>query len=164
MESQGICSNCGASLLYPVLYAGRIWGRDCLATHLGVAHWQLALRSRDGRMELDTDALAARAARLAAARDASARHAEMLEQKRQHYTVANAWLIDVLRDSPSYFAQEIAQNLRRASIDELLSDKAFRAVRDIYGKMSGRRGSKAYNAAVEEFDARTVDQPAEAVA
>lgn len=147
------CSNCGAPLTYPVSYDGRIWGSSCLATHLGIAEWQLALRTREGRTELDTDAIAARAARLAATREASERHLIEMAQKREFYSVANAWLIDVLRASPSYFAQNIARNLADYSIDELLSEKAFRIVRDIYGKTQGRRGSKSYKAAVEQFDA-----------
>ena len=51
-EVQGICSCCGAGLKWPVIYQGKVWGHDCLETHLGTSDWKYALR--DGKVDEET--------------------------------------------------------------------------------------------------------------
>lgn len=54
-EVTGICSCCGQALKYSHLYAGKVWGGQCLATHLGCSVDALRFKGR----ELDTERMAA---------------------------------------------------------------------------------------------------------
>lgn len=54
-EVTGICSCCGQALKYSHLYAGKVWGGQCLATHLGCSVDQLRFKGK----ELDTERMAA---------------------------------------------------------------------------------------------------------
>lgn len=51
----GICSCCGQALKYSHLYAGKVWGGQCLATHLGCSVDALRFKGK----ELDTERMAA---------------------------------------------------------------------------------------------------------
>jgi hypothetical protein len=54
-EVTGICSCCGQALKYSHLYAGKVWGGQCLATHLGCSVDALRFKGK----ELDTERMAA---------------------------------------------------------------------------------------------------------
>lgn len=54
-EVTGICSCCGQALKYSHLYNGKVWGGQCLATHLGCSVDALRFKGR----ELDTERMAA---------------------------------------------------------------------------------------------------------
>lgn len=65
----------------------------------------------------------------------------------------NGWLIDALNRAPGGFAANMAEMLRTNFIRDL-SDRCIAIMRDIYAKQHGRRNSRAYDAAVEAFDAK----------
>lgn len=101
-----------------------------------------------------------RQAALQAERDAEHRR---LEARRGECTAANSWLIEAMREKAlhSPFCHEIMEKLQVTPWAEMgLSDRAVAILRDIFGKYGGgdgvtrRAGSKAYRAAVAEFDQR----------
>jgi hypothetical protein len=68
----------------------------------------------------------------------------------------NGWLVDVLRALPYY--SDFVESMRRVLAERpaaQLSPKQLTILRDIYAKAHGRRGSKAYEAAVVDFETRT---------
>jgi hypothetical protein len=68
--------------------------------------------------------------------------------------VANAWLIDVLvSNTRSGFCQSVVRDLRKKSLSSF-SDRCLSICQDIYAKSFGRSGSKAYDAASNEFQAK----------
>lgn len=80
--------------------------------------------------------------------------AELRESRRLRYTEENQWLIDVLvRWKTSNFCQDMARSLETNALVNQFP-RAIEVMRDIYGKTHGRRCSKAYKAAVSEFEAR----------
>ncbi len=136
------CINCGAALVYPVVLDGKIYGRDCAAYQLGIHPNQLIVRGET----VDRGAIAAAKAKAAERRAASERHAAELAAREDANRVTYAWLIDVLKaDSWGYCMVESVVYGGIAG----LSPKALRVAQEIYGKRFGRKGSKAYYAAID---------------
>lgn len=76
------------------------------------------------------------------------------EQKAKKSAAENAWLINALKaadHTPGGFITSMINTLHNVPLNEI-SPKAIRILCDIYAKAHGRRGSKAYNAACDEFD------------
>lgn len=70
-------------------------------------------------------------------------------------SAASEWLWSVLLNSGTNFGLSVGGNLKLGI--ETLADMSPRCVeicKDIYCKQAGRRGSKAYEAAAEEFEAK----------
>jgi hypothetical protein len=96
-------------------------------------------------------------AELQAERDA-ARNAEIAkakaeaEERARNAASDNAWLIDCLRNLPysSEFIQAMIDKLSRSALCDL-SDRCRQILCDIWSKSHGRRNSKAYNAAEDQF-------------
>lgn len=94
-------------------------------------------------------------------RDAARRRREeaaaRLEQERQDAErknrEASAWLIGKLREARSTpFVESIIADLESGRPAHAFPNRALDILSDIVGKLAGRSGSKAYDAAVEEFD------------
>lgn len=77
------------------------------------------------------------------------------EANRAKYTELNGWILDALHGGGSFIA-DMAEKLSSSPIDSL-SDRQLSIICDIYGKSHGRRNSKAYTAAVDEFEARVME-------
>ena len=70
------------------------------------------------------------------------------------YRKENGWLLDVLvNEHRGAFVEGMIDHLRKAAIEDL-PDRAISILIDIYAKAHGRRGSKKYLAAEEEFERR----------
>lgn len=75
---------------------------------------------------------------------------EELEARRAVMTEKNGWLIDVLVCQRGDFCESLARELETSEINGK-SDRVVSILRDIYAKSHGRRGSKKYEAAYDEF-------------
>jgi len=78
------------------------------------------------------------------------------EDKRIAMTAKNSWLIDALTRSGS-FVYDMRYELQFNEIEDL-SPRAVDILKDIYAKSFGRRNSKKYEAACEDFDARVAGE------
>jgi hypothetical protein len=81
LEVTGICSCCGQALKYSHIYNGKVWGGQCLATHLGCTPAELIIK--DGKV--DAKAMADRKANAEAIRQdirAKADYAEAVARPR----------------------------------------------------------------------------------
>ena len=54
-----VCANCGAGLMYPVEWRGRVYGRDCIEIVTGVRFEDWNTRRAAGRMLRSIEMLAA---------------------------------------------------------------------------------------------------------
>lgn len=176
----GTCAFCGQAIMNCYLIRAACGatfsvGCDCVAKTgeaklIKAADLFRKRADRKAREEARAAKMAARHAEWAAQRAereaaeqvaAEARRVER-EGKRAECTAANAWLIDVLRGKTSSpFANDMAAKLETARFaDAGLSPRAIAIIRDIYGKHAhrteghNRANSKAYAAAVAEFDAK----------
>lgn len=78
----------------------------------------------------------------------AAKHAE-------RYATENGYLIDVLRSIgySSDFVNSMIESLHRGPVSGL-SERCVGILKDVYAKQHGRRGSKKYDAATQEFERR----------
>lgn len=78
----------------------------------------------------------------------------LLEKKqRQVLKEKNDWLIIILQGQSGNFCADMAEQLTRSEINQL-SERQIQILRDIYAKHHGRRGSKKYDAAYDEFETK----------
>lgn len=86
--------------------------------------------------------------------------AEAEAAREARYTAENAWLLDVLKTAyQGDFVVSIMDGLRRNSAADVLGGRARDIVADIYAKAKGgRRGSKKYASADQEFENRMGEQ------
>jgi hypothetical protein len=71
--------------------------------------------------------------------------------RRQQFERENGWLLEVLDHQTGDFCQSMARKLEAAPL-VTLSAKCIDILRDIFAKHHGRRGGKAYNAAIDQFN------------
>lgn len=76
------------------------------------------------------------------------------EAARSVWIERNRWLILILQGQDGEFCRSICDSLERGPVSGL-SPRAITILKDIYGKAHGRRGSKKYDAAVDEFETRS---------
>lgn len=81
------------------------------------------------------------------------RIAEERRQKRAKLSEKNEWLIEVLQSQNGGFCADMAITLETNEISDL-SPRQIGALQDVYAKSHGRRNSKAYKAAEQDFEAR----------
>ena len=88
-------------------------------------------------------------------RYAAEQAAQEAKRKAEQATIASeqAWLIEILSAQNGDFCQSIARELTTRRF-ETLSPRVREIVAEIYGKQYGRRGSKAFDKAIEDFEAR----------
>jgi hypothetical protein len=72
--------------------------------------------------------------------------------RRQQFERENGWLLEVLDHQTGDFCQSMARKLEAGPL-ATLSAKCIDILRDIFAKHHGRRGGKAYAAAIEQFNA-----------
>lgn len=79
------------------------------------------------------------------------------EEKRQiaiKFSAENDWLLKVIRGMSGDFIDSMVEQLETGPIRRL-SDRCVSILGEIYAKSNGRRGSKAFNAAVDEFTVKS---------
>lgn len=77
--------------------------------------------------------------------------AEAESIRRVQFERENGWLLEVLDRQPGDFCQNMARKLEAGPLASL-SAKCLDILRDIFAKSHGRRGGKAYDAAIEQFN------------
>jgi len=166
-ESTARCSRCGSPIKHVFEYEGKTYGSTCIEVVSGIkpAAWVLVGGKGDERATHKS-----LADKEAAMRDYDARQAALeveRESIRQANRVRYEELINVLNNASRYrgdFCSEMAQIVSSCGssaelYDGILSPGQFDAVRDIWGKVvGGRKNSKAYKAAVAEFDEKFDEQ------
>jgi hypothetical protein len=166
----GICHRCSASIKYIFPFDGKTYGSTCIEVVSGIRpdSWTWI----DGRPNLEAtkETLTEKEARIA---DQIARQ-QALDEKREGIRQVNqkkfAELIEVLRVASRYkgdfcdnMARDIASDGYTNELYEgILSPYAYGIIREIWGKQTGgRMNSKAYEAAVAEFDEKFDEGDAE---
>lgn len=71
-------------------------------------------------------------------------------KKRESFRQENKWMRDVLYGVSGNFAESMLRELERCRVRDL-SDRCVLILQDIYAKSHGRRNSKKYDAAFDEF-------------
>lgn len=161
LDNLGTCERCGASIKYIFEFEGKTYGSTCIEVASGIRpdNWVWV----DGK----------------ANEKATHKSLAEKEQERQEYIARNkaldelregirnqnqavyAELINVLNNASKYqgdFCFEIARNIEVDGFstdlfDGILSPRQFDIIREVWGKQTGgRMNSKAYKAAVVEFD------------
>lgn len=90
-----------------------------------------------------------------AERDRLVAKAAVEQVKFDKWSVDNEWLLSVLkREYQGDFVRSMIEKLERMPVSDM-SERCSEIVADIYAKSFGRRNSKKYNAAIDEFCART---------
>lgn len=176
----GTCAFCGQGILYECVirsHDGKVFtvGQDCvrkirrednrLATALQREIAKVAKEKRDAeaqarqlererlyRQELDLQRQANDGLTDAEVAERDRKEAE--DAARSGWIAKNLWLIEVLQDQPGEFCRSMVDSLERGPVSGL-SNRCQSILKDIYGKSHGRRGSKKYDAAVEDFCNRT---------
>lgn len=160
-EASTFCARCGAHIKHVYFHQGKPYGSECIEVVTGVGrdHWVL----RNGN-ELDIQASQQREAEAERKRQERIQAQEELARKREAIRDGNkakfARLINVLNNVSHYpgdFCSEMARTIGNdgfsTNLYDILSPGQFRIVREVWGKtLGGRMNSKAYNAAVAEFD------------
>lgn len=182
----GTCRACGQSLMINCLIRdadGKRFavGSDCVLK-TGDARLVAKVeadRRRRAREQRQAKAAAMRAARAAEhqrrlqderARNGGLTDAEAAESERQaamaravdRYSAENAWLIERLSAmSEGGFVADMVAKLKGGPLnEERFYPRAIDAMRDIYARSFGRRNSKAYSKAEDEFLARLTREAA----
>ena len=137
------CHRCGTWVKSSFIFEGKAYGSTCIARILGHPLNWAALYGR----VYDPDRYAQEQADFRAKIEIQKRE---LTARTIHFTKANSWLINILIHHPGDFCQSIAEDIKSKAISELPS-RALYILADIYGKEHGRRNSKAYEKAHDEF-------------
>lgn len=163
---KGICARCGCPIKYVFPYNGKIYGSTCIEAVSGMRPdtWTWT----DGRPDYEATKKA-EAEKEAEIAEYIARN-KALNEKREAIREMNrtkfAELIEVLHNASRYegdFCDNMARDIANDGssnvlYEGILGDRAFTIVREIWGKqMGGRMNSKAYKAAVAEFDEKFDD-------
>lgn len=153
--STGFCARCGAHIKHIFTFNGQTYGSECIEVVTGIGRDYQVFRGND----LDLEASKTRKAQ--AEIDKATRLATY-EAKRQavlNIQQANAKrfeeVIYLLENQSGDFCASVACQIKQAECStelyNILSNRAFEIVGEIYGKTAGRKGSKGYEAKVNEF-------------
>ena len=168
-DARGQRAVVGCDCVRKVYTGNDAWTKDRLLTEMERARkLQARERARAKRLALWEE----RAAKAQEQRDAEARSlgytdhearvaAEQIQAEKKAASVAQeaevkyGWLLSVLDEQRGDFAASIAADLREGRALDAMSPRVIQICREIYAKATGgRRGSKAFEAAVEDFDSR----------
>lgn len=162
-ENLGTCSRCGAAIKYIYIHDGQIYGSECIEKVTGIGKDDQVFHGQ----ELDYTASLKRKQDREQKFEEAKHRAQELETRRTNIRQKNQSryeeLINVLNSASRYngdFCSQMAANIQNDGFstilyDGILSHNQYNIVRDIWGKtVGGRRNSKAYKAAVAEFDTK----------
>jgi hypothetical protein len=164
----GTCDVCGAGILQNFVIRSAdgkrfVVGCDCVAKSgdAGLIDGVKALKRKAAREAKEARrreewerTRPEREAREAERREREAREAEAQEAHRAKMVEANLWVLNVLDRTPGDFAASMVRELERRPLLDL-SPRCLEIIGEIYAKAKGgRRGSKAFDAALVEFEAK----------
>ncbi len=160
VETLGTCERCGAAIKYIYEFEGRTYGSTCIETISGIRpdNWKWI----DGKAN-EKATRKSLAEKEATRLEYIARNKalnELREGIRSQNQETFAELLNVLRNTSRYsddFCAEMARNIETDGFSTdlfkgILSPRQFDIVREVWGKYDGRKNSRAYKAAVAEFD------------
>lgn len=161
-DTFAICHRCGTSIKNTYEYQGNVYGCECIKAVTGQpVDWWIV---RNGVIDIEaTEAREARK-RLIIAENES-REIE-LQQLRKRTAERDWWLISFLEPRQSFnggFISSILYDLRKGFGVTSMSDRQKDILCDIWARCSGRRNSKAYNAAECEFWRNLENPPAKPI-
>lgn len=145
-----ICARCGAAIKNTYEYRGKIYGSECInkATGKPINEWIVKNGIIDESATLKRDI------------HVTEKQNKIDELAKQNYINTqiksarcasdNKWLIDVLVTGYGPFCTSMADELKSSYLTEF-SGKQLNIMADIYGKYFGKRNSKKYNKAIDEF-------------
>ncbi len=153
-----ICSRCGAHIKYIFVFERKPYGSTCIEVVSGIRpdNWEWVNGKADEQATRKSLAEKEQAQQEYIARN------QTLDEKREGIREVNriryAELVNVLNNAQGDFCSEMARNISNDGFstelyEGILSPRQFQIVREIWGKQTGgRMNSKAYKAAVVEFD------------
>jgi len=155
VESLGICARCGANIKYIFTFNGQTYGSECIEVVTGIGKDYQVFNGKDLNLE------ASKAKKTQAELDRTTRLAayEVRQQAIREVQQANATrfeeVVYLLENTTGDFCASVANQIKRAEyhteLFNILSDRQFEIIAEIYGKALGRKNSKAYDAGVNEF-------------
>lgn len=155
-EATAFCALCGAHIKHIFPWQGQTYGSSCIEAVSGIREddWEWA----GGQPSLE--ATEAKQRRMAERDARNMAWEAQCEANRAANRNLYAELINALKNASRYrgdFCWSMASQLANAgystNLVDIFSDNQYRIVRDIWGKQTGgRSNSKAYQAAVLEFD------------
>lgn len=162
VDELGICARCGAFIKYIFYFDGKTYGSTCIEAVSGIRpdNWVFV----DGKPNFEAS-LKAEDTRQAERQDLARRNVELEEKRHQiqeQNAVKFAELLNVLSANSWDFClamiETITRNGSTNDLHEILSPRQYEIVREIWGKtVGGRKNSKAYKAAIAEFDQKFDD-------
>jgi len=151
----GFCARCGAHIKHIFTLNGQTYGSECIEVVTGIGRDYQVFNGK----ALDLEA--SKAKRVQAEIDMATHLAtyEARQQAIREVQQANATrfaeVIYLLSRTSGDFAasvvSQIKQTQRSTELYDILSSRQFEIVSEIYGKTFGRKGSKGYEAGVNEF-------------
>jgi hypothetical protein len=163
MSSVAICARCGAAIKNVFEWKGETYGSTCIEVVSGIRPASWVVRNGRGDEQATLQRQAEQEQRRAE-RDAQRKITEAAQEAtRQNNRTRYAELIEVLQNAsrqPGDFCSDVARQIANegnaselSGHDGILSSRQYAIAREIWGKVTGgRMNSKAYKAAVAEFD------------
>ena len=149
------CARCGAHIKYVFTFDGKTYGSECIEVVTGIGKDYQVFSGR----VLDLEA--SKAKKVQAESDKATRLAQYEANRKAAYEVQQANLVRfeeviyLLSRTPGDFCASVVGQIKRSETStelyNILSPCTFDIVGEIYGKAFGRKGSKAYEAGINEF-------------
>ena len=153
----GLCARCGAHIKHIFTFNGQTYGSECIEVVTGIGKDYQVFNGK----ELDLKASKAKKAQTESDRQTRLAKYEARQNAIRTTQKINAIkfeeVIYLLENTPGDFAASVVNQIKQSEQSELtdmLSPRQFDIAAEIYGKAFGRKGSKGYEAGVNEFYAK----------
>lgn len=159
VETLGTCERCGAAIKYIYIHEGRTYGSTCIEAVSGIRPdnwvWVDGKANEKATHKSLVEKEAIRLEYIAKNKALDELREGIREQNRQTYEE----LINLLESSRGDFCVDMARTIKTDGFSTdlykgILSPRQFEIVREVWGKYDGRKNSKAYKAAIAEFDTK----------
>ena len=155
VEELGTCARCGMAIKHIFAFEGQTYGSDCIEVVTGIGKDYQVFNGKDLNLE------ASKAKKAQSESDKAARLAQYEASRKAAYEVQQAntirfeEVIYLLENTPGDFCASVVGQIKRSETStelyDILSPRQFDIVGEIYGKAFGRKGSKGYEAGINEF-------------
>jgi len=160
-EAMAHCTRCGCPIKHIYEFEGKPYGSTCIEAVSGIHPDNWIFSNGRGDFTASKLSVAEKEAKRMAAQQKEADRVAKVEAVRKANQEHYAELIAVLESQsqrPGDFCDSMAGSIKAdgwsVHLEQILRGRSYSIVRDIWGKATGgRRGSKAYEAALEKFDA-----------
>lgn len=160
-EELGNCERCGTAIKYIFEFEGRTYGSTCIEIVSNISPddwvWTEGRADEKATRQSLADKELTRQEQITA-REALDAEREIIRQTNRDRFVE---VINVLNNAGGDFCTNMARRIETdgfsTDLYKILGRNPYNIVREIWGKLDGRMNSKAYKAAVTEFDAKFDD-------